>query len=414
MQNIKEKFTLTCSITLTIWVMYFFATLQKVIIPGATFDEIQHIFNTNAAKTAQLGAAFMFAYAVMQLVVGTLADRFGGRRVIAAGGSLLCISSLASGIGDSFALLFFWRGLTGIGAATIFLAMVKELSRISKDKFPFLLGTAQLIGFAGGIAGASPFVAGIQNFGYHKMVLGAGIASLLPYLLYVVLFSKSEPLPVLSESPVSAGNLKRIFTKSNMFQIYATATSFGIYFSLQSIIAKKFLEDFSSMTPAVAGIVLSLMLLISAFNGFLVAGVIKLMKNRNAFLIRCASCLMLMAVALVVLAVLTNFRNQFFFGAVMMLFPVAANLSPLILERLRATNPPEIFGAVASISNASAYLWVALAGMLAGKLMDVFPPATVDGVNIYGRNSYLLVFGTFAVLEIIAVISAFQIHDRKN
>ena len=66
--------------------LYFCANLFRAAIPGAVFDELQYHWSLSAGEVASLGTAFMYVYAVAQLIVGVLIDRYGGVRVMAVGG----------------------------------------------------------------------------------------------------------------------------------------------------------------------------------------------------------------------------------------------------------------------------------------------------------------------------------------
>ena len=63
--------------------LYFIANLQKVVMPGAIFNELQEHFSATAGSVTGIGAIFMYTYAISQLVVGLLVDRFSGARVMA-------------------------------------------------------------------------------------------------------------------------------------------------------------------------------------------------------------------------------------------------------------------------------------------------------------------------------------------
>lgn len=60
-------------------ILYFFANLQKVVVPGSVFNELQQIFNCDAGSVTGLGAGFMYVYSLNQLTVGVLADRYSGK-----------------------------------------------------------------------------------------------------------------------------------------------------------------------------------------------------------------------------------------------------------------------------------------------------------------------------------------------
>jgi sugar phosphate permease len=61
--------------------LYFIANLQKVVMPGAIFNELQEHFSATAGSVTGIGAMFMYTYAVSQLVVGLLVDRYSGARM---------------------------------------------------------------------------------------------------------------------------------------------------------------------------------------------------------------------------------------------------------------------------------------------------------------------------------------------
>ena len=54
-----------------------------------------------------------------------------------------------------------------------------------------------------------------------------------------------------------------------------------------------------------------------------------------------------------------------------------------------------------------AYMVIAALGNVVGFLMDRFEPEHIDGLQIYGRDSYLLSFGVLLVISLFAVYSAF-------
>ena len=87
-------------------ILYFFANVRRVAIPGPIFDELQKSLNVSAAYVTNLGSAFMYVYALNQLVIGLLVDRFGGCRVIATGALLFCLGSAVFAFSDSLFMLY--------------------------------------------------------------------------------------------------------------------------------------------------------------------------------------------------------------------------------------------------------------------------------------------------------------------
>ena len=92
-------------------ILYFFANVQRVAIPGSIFDDLQRSLHLSAVYITNLGAAFMYVYALNQLLIGLLVDRFGGCRVIAWGALLFCVGSAMFPFADTLFLLYFSRAV---------------------------------------------------------------------------------------------------------------------------------------------------------------------------------------------------------------------------------------------------------------------------------------------------------------
>jgi len=67
--------------------MLFYATsyFQRVAVPGTIFDRLL-VDGLTGVQIAGIGASFTYTYAFFQLVIGILADKYNGTRVILAGG----------------------------------------------------------------------------------------------------------------------------------------------------------------------------------------------------------------------------------------------------------------------------------------------------------------------------------------
>lgn len=68
--------------------LYASSYFQRTAVPGTIFSQLQADLGLNAFQIAGIGASFVYIYALSQLVVGMLADKYGGARVVTAGGIL--------------------------------------------------------------------------------------------------------------------------------------------------------------------------------------------------------------------------------------------------------------------------------------------------------------------------------------
>ena len=106
---------------------YFFANFQRIAIPGAVFDLLQQELSVSAPYITAFGAIFMYLYAINQLIIGVLVDRFGGLRVMLTGGIILGIGALLFPISTNLPLMYFSRVLVGIGGSCFYLSLIREL-----------------------------------------------------------------------------------------------------------------------------------------------------------------------------------------------------------------------------------------------------------------------------------------------
>src|SRR5512136_2184826 len=90
------------------------ASLSPLLIP------ILQEFKLTYAEAGILATAFFYAYTFMQLPAGHLGDRLGRKVVLVLCTSWWGLMSLLTGLASSFASLFLFRFLTGVGEGAYF------------------------------------------------------------------------------------------------------------------------------------------------------------------------------------------------------------------------------------------------------------------------------------------------------
>ena len=102
-------------------VLMFFTSMSKVLVPGAVFDPLQHELSLTAVDLASLGSYYMCSYALSQLLIGMLADRLGGVRVLLMGGISFSLGMVLFPMSSNLWLLRLFRLMAGFGAGIVFL-----------------------------------------------------------------------------------------------------------------------------------------------------------------------------------------------------------------------------------------------------------------------------------------------------
>jgi MFS family permease len=91
---------------------------------------IQEAMGLSARQIGVLRTAFFWSYALLQIPAGWLADRFGARRVLAAGLTLWACATMLAGFAQSFATLLLLRLLLGVGESAGFPSVSKLLASV--------------------------------------------------------------------------------------------------------------------------------------------------------------------------------------------------------------------------------------------------------------------------------------------
>src|ERR1035438_9391347 len=149
------------------------------VIPNIIAVDLSHAFNATESTLGNIAASYFYAYAILQIPVGLIVDRFGTRRP-------LVIAILAAGLGT---LAFSWahgsgsaqlaRLIMGASAAFSFIGCLKLVQEwFPPAKFSTLAGmtnTAGMIGAAGGV----PIAVLVKAIGWRETVAWMGGAELI-------------------------------------------------------------------------------------------------------------------------------------------------------------------------------------------------------------------------------------------
>ena len=396
-------------------ILYFFAMFQRVAVPGTIFSDLQTDLNVPAPTITGLGAAFMYAYAATQLFTGILSDKFGGFRVITFGGILLCLGALLFPLSrSSLFLLYFCRVITGIGAGTVFLSIVKEIQRLFPQNFGPVTGIIIMIGCGGAITASGPFAVLVRRSGWNAGLVAAGIMTAVTTLLFLALRSTAW-MPAPTAVRFRLQSFLPVMKKRHNWRIFLmTGISMAIYYSFQTLLGKKFLEDFCAMEPVSAGWVLAVTWILAAAANFGMPFLSRLLgERRRPFMLFMAVGTFISSGGLIP-ALYFGWRMPWLCISLFILLAVCSNMSPVFLSILRETNPADNLGICASLANFVPFALIALLGNLSGFLMELFRPEIVDGVRIYGANSYITVFSLFTAFALAGLFLSFGIRETRG
>ena len=367
--------------------LYFFTNIQRVAIPGAVFNQLQEKYQLSAPYITALGAIFMYVYAGMQLVVGLLADRFGGFRTMLLGGAVFSVGSLWFPYTETPLPMYVARALTGLGGSMIYLSLIQETIAAFPKNYTIMVAAMIMAGYAGGITANAPFSALVNSCGLDPTLLGVGVLTLLCFLLYSGVLTTVKLPAVRASSFHPEKFLEVLKVRHNRHLFLFIGLNWGIYYVIQTVIGKKYLEDCCGISQGTAAWVLSAMGFLSAVAGFSFAVISRHIGNRRRVFCRISG--VMCATALLGITVLTAAAGGWLPAVLFCCLATTASMTSIAIPLLKETNDPALAGSAIAFMNFCSYVSVAVLGNAAGFLLNIFPPERVGNVLVYSRWSYL-------------------------
>ena len=87
------------------------------VSPGVMADDLMETFQVDACSLVTLTGFYYYAYAVLQIPVGTLMDRFKPRRMLTFAAIICGLGALVFSSADSLSTAAFGRTIIGAGSA---------------------------------------------------------------------------------------------------------------------------------------------------------------------------------------------------------------------------------------------------------------------------------------------------------
>ncbi len=393
--------------------LYFLANVQRVAIPGAVFDQLQQELGVSASGVTAFGAIFMYVYAAAQLLIGFTISRYGSVRTLFAGCVFFCGGTLLFAGTKNLPLLYLARAATGLGAAAFYLSVVNLLLKRFHENSNLAISVFVMVGYAGAVFAAAPFSAAVEAWGLRTILAAVAVLSLAAAVCFCFFAAGVPKQPIHSGSLQLQSFLEPLYCRHNRSIFIFGGLNWGVYYVIQTVIGKKFLEDYCLYSRSSAAWIMSITGALAALFGFLWALLSKFSGNRRRWVCRIAGIMVLTVTGLACIALLANWHSPLL-GGLFCLISVTASISAIVIPLLNETNPPRISTFAVAELNFFFYAAVAVFGNLAGFLMGLFPPERRGEVLCYGRNSYLCVFLLLFCCAVPAFLASRRIRETNG
>jgi sugar phosphate permease len=251
--------------------LYFFAFFQRVA-PAVMTRELSAEFGLSAAALGNLSAFYFYSYVAVQIPTGLAADRWGPRRLLAAGALLTAAGTLTFALAPTVAWANAGRLVIGAAAGVAFVCMLKVVTHwMPARMFAFVSAVALVVGVSGATAAGAPLRMAVDAFGWRAaMAASAAATAAIAIAIWWVMRDDPTERGYASHYPAEAhrgpapsmlGQLREVLSYRNTWLLLAIPGALScIVLTFAGLWGVPFLESQYGFTPRGAALVTSGML----------------------------------------------------------------------------------------------------------------------------------------------------------
>jgi predicted MFS family arabinose efflux permease len=372
---------------------YFFRAVNAVLAP-----ELVRELSLNPEQLGRLTAAYLLAFALFQLPLGVLLDRYGPRRVQACLLMIAALGTLIFSLGQDTLTLTLGRALIGLGFSGGLMASFKAVVVFVPEQRRALASAwIMAAGALGVMVSTAPTQWGVSLFGWRMFVMAiAGVIVLVALTIFFVVPKPdvtTEPQPLKTQ----LATLWRII-RDPAFLRLAPMLGFtaGTNTAIQTLWAGPWWRDVGGQSAQGMAEMLFLMA-VAFFAGSIISGAVADRAQRRGIgpldVMLGFFAAYWIAQALIIFD-LVHLPAWFVFG-------MMGQLAVLAYPWLSTYFGSALSGRATSAMNLILFATAFIGQWAMGAMIGLFPKTASGG---YPLQAYQLAFGTFLALQIIGFL----------
>lgn len=400
-------------------ISYFLVFFHRMSV-GVVKEELMSGFNMSATSFANLGAMYFYAYALMQIPAGILADSIGVKKIIIFGSLITGIGSILFGMADSILLTFVGRAMVGIGVSVTFVSIAKIQTMWFREReFGTMTGLTGLVGNLGGVVAQTPLAIMVATFTYRYTFIAIGMLSILVAIVaFKLIFNKPEDmgLPSIAEidgrdiskyelkTPSIRSGLKGVLRNKHTWPPFILLTSYCMtFFAFAGTWGISYYVEAFSMTRIDASKNIVLVLVSIAIGSFAIGMLSDRIKSRKIPL------MIFGTIANVVWIIFVLFLNKdtptLMIQLMMVLYGFFVSTFTMSWSIGKESNNPMYSGMAVAVVNTGAFIGGALGPVIFGVFLDRLI-GIESGAELY---RYAMMF--CVVMNIVGLLSSFMVKE---
>jgi len=392
---------------------FFFAFFQRAA-PSVMVDPLMEAFAVGAGVTGNLAALYLYVYAVLQLPIGLLLDRWGPRILLTSGLLVAAGGTATFAFADNIWVAYAGRLAVGTGSAVAFIsALTLAAAWHSPGRFGMFSGMTMGFAMLGGFLAQGPLGRVVDLYGWRDpLALTAIWGVVLAILIWLLVRDRPDGARVQRTGNQSLGRslMQAMSLRHNwVLGVYGCFLS-GPFLSYGLLWGVPHITLIYETSREVAGFSASLMTIGFAVGGPLGGFLSDRFQRRKLPLVFAAG-------ASVVL------WSTMFYGPLMpliqyqvMLFLIGLFGGSMILTLAlaRELSPPSIGGAVTGFVNGMFVGGGALLQPLVGIVLDYVWDGTVridSGIPFYAPHHYDLALAIIPAISLLGFLLSFFMRE---
>ncbi len=376
----------------------FFLSMFTRAVSNITKQPIQlELMLNEEAISLALGSAFFIAFAIAQLPVGILLDRFDPRKVNASLFLLAAAGAVVMAYSESGVMLSGGRILMGLGFAAGLMGSLKVYALwFPRERLPTLNSLQFMIGLLGSWVATKPTEWLLRIMEWRELYLLFAAITLLSSLLMVLIPPRHETSHSGETLLEQLRGLLQVYTDGYFWRVAPWLfVSMGVTQGLNTLYLFSWLTDVAAFDVSRAANGVALVTIVSAANFLVMGPLVEYLQRRGygplwvPVVGQSMAMLMLLALAIQIQVAVVP---QWMFWMVM------AGTSTLAFSAFSQAFPTAMIGRVYTAFNLMGFLCTALSQWLVGRVLDMYPRTELGA----SPEGYSMAFALLLGFQLVA------------
>ena len=400
---------------LCLGIVFYFTGFFHRMVTAVMADQLMADFNIGAASLGNFSSFYYYSYVAVQIPTGILADRWGPRKLLAAGALLSSIGAFIFAVAHSIHLANFGRLVIGASMGVAWVSILKISTRWFKpNHFAVVTGLALCLGILGAISAGAPLRLLMDFWDWRSIILGAGILTLLQSLA-IWTYVRDDPVQkgytsYATDFTVSKhksktsilSDLSKVFRFKNTWILAIVPASLvGPLLAFTGLWGIPYLTTHYHLTPVRSASLISVFLIAWALGGPVLGALSEKMGRRKPIYFYTLFISLIGWIPILFLQDLQLWLLILFFGIV----GFASSAIVIGMAFAKESVPLAMVGTVSGICNMGMEMGPMFLQPAVGLVLDYRWDGLIEnGVRIYDLSAYHMAFGIIMGVSILGTL----------